>query len=336
MRREIRFTIPPERAGAAVLDFLTQRFAYHDREGWRQRLGSGRVTVNACPVDPDRRLAAGDVLAYEAADLPEPPMDEAIALVHRDEDVILVNKSGNLTCHPGGRYFNHTLWALLKTRHGIQEPTFINRIDRETSGLVVVAGAPAATKNLRKQFAGRTVTKRYLALVEGLFPSAICAAGWIDADYTGEVLKQRRFVPVAVSHAAPEPHAYAPPEEAVAPSDEAQWAETEFRRLEVHGPVTLIEAVPHTGRLHQIRATLLQLGFPVVGDKLYGTDPGCFLRFCRDTLTPEDRRRLRMRRQALHAAGLRFRHPRDGREMVFEVPLPPDMAAVIRDTGAAR
>ncbi len=320
MRRQVRLVIPAARAGAAVLDFLAHRFTYHTREQWLERMAEGRITVNSRPAAPGQELAAGDELAYDAADIPEPPMDDRIQIVHLDDELAVVNKTGNLTCHPGGRYFNHTLWALLKSRHDIENPIFVNRIDRETSGLVVVARTAPAARNLRAQFAGRTVEKRYLALVEGAFPAACAAAGWITADFTGEVLKKRKFVP--------EPGAAgAPPGTPPAPG--AQWAETAFRLRTRHGPVSLVEAWPHTGRLHQIRVALQALGFPLVGDKMYGVDPGFFLRFCGDTLTPDDVARMRLRRQALHAAGLKFQHPGTGRAMAFDLPLPEDMAAVI-------
>ena len=327
----------------AVLEFLVCRFTYHTRAEWLERIADGRITVNGRRVEPAQTMAAGDELAYDAADIPEPPMDDRITLVHFDEDLVVVNKSGNLTCHPGGRYFNHTLWALLKDRHGIGDPIFVNRIDRETSGLVVVARTPQAAKNLRAQFAGRTVEKRYLALVEGVFPATCSATGWIVADFTGEVLKKRRFVPATMPNRArgarpsisertvgadDGARAFsgangAPPE------PDAQWAVTEFRLQSTHGPISLIEAFPHTGRLHQIRVTLQTLGFPLVGDKLYGVDTGIFLRFCRDELTSEDWTRMRTKRQALHAAGLRFQHPRTGRDMIFDLPLPADMQAAI-------
>jgi 23S rRNA-/tRNA-specific pseudouridylate synthase len=93
--------------------------------------------------------------------------------------------------------------------------------------------------------------------------------------------------------------------------------------------VSEVEAILHTGRLHQIRATLSSLGYPVVGDKLYGPDPMIFVRFCTEALTDEDRRRLRMPRQALHATELEFQHPSTGERMRFEAPLPSDMAAVL-------
>ena len=318
MRRQIRFLIPVERAGVAVMEFLVCRFTYNMRAEWMERIADGRITVNGRRAEPAQALAVGDELAYDAADIPEPPMDDRIALVHLDEELVVVNKSGNLTCHPGGRYFNHTLWALLKDRHGIDNPIFVNRIDRETSGLVVVARTPQAAKNLRAQFARRTVEKRYLALVEGVFPATCSATGWIVSDFTGEVLKKRRFMPEEAGAARSNP-----------PEPDAQWAMTEFRLRATQGPISLIEAFPRTGRLHQIRVALQTIGFPLVGDKMYGVDPGVFLRFCRDELTPDDRVRMRMKRQALHAAGLRFRHPRTGSDMVFDLPLPADMQAVI-------
>ena len=344
----------------ATLEFLACRFTYHTRDEWRARIADGRITVNGCPADPALPLVAGDVLAYDASDIPEPPMDDRIALVHCDDELAVVNKSGNLTCHPCGRYFNHTLWALLKERHGFENPIFVNRIDRETSGLVVVARTHAAAKNLRAQFAGRTVEKRYLALVEGAFPAAFSAAGWIMADFTGEVLKKRKFVLVEGDASQSLGRAYRsagaersvengprtaaerrPCRESIfgnadlrpasPPHPEAQWAVTEFRLCSALGPISLVEAYPLTGRLHQIRVALQTLGFPLVGDKMYGLDAGVFLRFCRDARTPEDATRMRMKRQALHAAGLRFQHPRTGRDMIFDLPLPADMQAVIAE-----
>jgi len=330
MRREIRFVIPEARANGTLIDFLVLRFTYHTREEWLDRMASGRIMVNGGRVNPERVLMAGDEIVYEATDIPEPPMDDRISLVYQDDDLVLVNKSGNLTCHPGGRYFNHTLWALLKTRHGIDDPTFINRIDRETSGLVLVSRTPQATKRLRAQFAGRTVSKRYLALVEGSFPASCTACGWIAVDFGTDVLKKRKFVPVSrTDDGNPSDLSDQPPTGTVPPDPDAQWAVTAFRLICAHGPVSLIEASPHTGRLHQIRATLHELGYPLVGDKLYGADPSAFLRFCQDTLTSQDHQILRMKRQALHAAGLTFRHPRTGRVLEFQLPMPADMQAVL-------
>jgi 23S rRNA pseudouridine955/2504/2580 synthase/23S rRNA pseudouridine1911/1915/1917 synthase len=116
------------------------------------------------------------------------------------------------------------------------------------------------------------------------------------------------------------------------PVEEAgsDWAETRFRRLAEGNGISLVEAVPATGRLHQIRATLHACGYPVIGDKLYGVDPDLFLRFRSGALTGADRTALRLNRQALHAARLRMRHPRTRQWLDVEAPMPGDMAALAR------
>jgi 23S rRNA pseudouridine955/2504/2580 synthase/23S rRNA pseudouridine1911/1915/1917 synthase len=316
MKRELAFGVPESAEGIAVADFLSVRFPYQNRAGWCERIAAGLLTVNGKSCAPDARLKTGDRLRYEAEERPEPPVDFNIGIVMDDDDLLLVNKSGNLPCHPGGRYFNHTLWAWLKTDRGLADFTFVNRIDRETSGLVVIAKNKAASETCRKQFSGRKVVKRYQALVEAkTFPVEIKTAGWLTADTDSAIRKKRKFISGGAAH----------PE-----TLDAEWAETQFRLIQQCGDLALIEAEPHTGRLHQIRATLLALGFPIVGDKLYGVDETLFLRFCNGELTENDRVRLRMDRQALHAAGLIFHHPKSGRPVPLDLDLPDDMQQLIR------
>jgi 23S rRNA pseudouridine955/2504/2580 synthase/23S rRNA pseudouridine1911/1915/1917 synthase len=316
MTREMNFTIREKDAGRAVGAFLAARFTYHSVSEWAALLGEGRVRVNGSKAEPEAPLRCGDVVTYDASGIPEPPVDERVEVLVDDPLVLAVNKSGNLPCHPGGRYFSHTLWAIVKERLGVREPVLVNRIDRETSGLVLIAKTPEAAQNLWKQFARHVVQKRYDVLVEGVFPERAEAAGWLVADRKSAIRKKRRF---AVATAGGEP-----------PEPGAEWAETAFERVRVCDGFSAVRAIPRTGRLHQIRATLLALGFPVVGDKLYGVDETLFLRFCSDTLTEEDRRRLRLGRQALHATWLRFHHPRFGKLIELEAPLPDDMAALLR------
>ncbi len=334
MKRQMVFEIPGTAEGTAAADFLAARFPYHDRTGWCARIEAGTVTVNELPCAPDLLLKTGDRLAYEPDNRPEPPVDFNIGIILDDEDLLLVNKSGNLPCHPGGRYFNHTLWAWLKREQGLADFTFVNRIDRETSGLVVIAKNFAASENCRKQFSGRKVVKRYQALVESTdFPAELETAGWLVADTASAIRKKRKFIPEGRDASPRRPSALNATEERTArrsvptnpPSADAEWAETKFRLIKQCGDIALIEAEPHTGRLHQIRATLLALGTPIVGDKLYGVDETLFLRFCKDTLTVADRARLRMDRQALHASGLSFHHPKFGRPVTVELDLPDDM-----------
>ena len=321
MKREMVFEVPEPAAGTAVADFLAARFSYHDRAGWCDRIKAGTVTVNGRTCASETLLKTGDRLAYDPAGVPEPPVDFNVGIVSDDDDLLIVNKSGNLPCHPGGRYFNHTLWAWLKKERGLDEFTLVNRIDRETSGLVVIAKNFAASENCRKQFSGRKVTKRYRALVEAKdFPAEVETAGWLVADTESAIRKKRKFI----SGGAARPETL-----------DAEWAETRFRLIKQCGDIALIEAEPHTGRLHQIRATLLALGTPIVGDKLYGVDETLFLRFCSGTLTDTDRARLRMERQALHASGLSFHHPKFGRPVTVDLDLPDDMQEMLNLSSGA-
>ena len=321
MKRRIQQTLTPERAGSALLDFLSGRFTYQSRAEWGAHISAGRVRVNDATAPADRLLAAGDKVEFIAHDSPEPPVSFEVAIVFEDDHVLVVDKPPNLPCHPAGRYFNHTLWAWLKTWHGVETPALVNRLDRETSGLLLIAKTRQAEGSCRSQFEKRSVVKRYVALVEGEFPESLEAQGWLVPDPESGVHKRRRFVSSVPN---PEPRTLNPE-----PFSPAEWAETAFRRLQFRNGVSEVEAVLRTGRLHQIRATLCSLGFPVVGDKLYGPDPMMFVRFCTDALTDDDRRRLRMDRQALHAMELKFQHPATGGMMHFEAPLPADMAKVL-------
>ncbi len=315
MTRKMSFTIREKDAGRTLATFLVARFTYHSDVEWRRLIDERRVRVNGSVAVADGMLRVNDVLRYEASDIPEPPVDETFRVVSDDPMLLVVDKSGNLPCHPGGRYFNHTLWALLKGRCGLKDPVFVNRIDRETSGLVMVGKTPEAAHNLWKQFAAHKVAKRYTVFVEGEFPERLETAGWLSDDPTSAIRKKRRFTPAAAG--------------SVAPDKKSEWAETVFERVRVCDGFSVVTALPRTGRLHQIRATLLSLGYPVAGDKLYGLDETLFLRFCTDTLTEADESRLRLRRQALHAGTLTFRHPRFGTLTELTAPLPADMAALV-------
>ena len=321
MKRRIQFTLPPGQGGVQLLDYLTGRFTYHTRSEWLAHILEVRVHVNDAPVSDDCELQGGDRVEFIAKDMPEPPVSFEVKIIYEDYDIMVIDKPPNLPCHPAGRYFNHTLWAWLKTRHCIESPALVNRLDRETSGLLVVAKNAKAEAKCRAQFSKRSVVKRYVVLVEGDFPDSLEAKGWMLPDPGSGVHKRRRFEQVDSVRGSLMP----PPD----PVPGQEWAETDFRRLQAVNGLSVVEAVLHTGRLHQIRATLHSLGFPVVGDKIYGPDPMIFVRFCTDAITAEDWCRLRMPRQALHSMELEFIHPTTNQTLRFEAPVPPDMAALM-------
>jgi 23S rRNA pseudouridine955/2504/2580 synthase/23S rRNA pseudouridine1911/1915/1917 synthase len=316
MEKKNSVRIQPQQAGRQLLDFVSQRFTYRSREEWQAELTAGRFLLNDAETRSDSILAQGDLLVYLMPALVEPPVAGNYTVLHEDDDLLVIDKPAPLPCHPGGRFFAHTLWALLKEQHGLAEPRLVNRLDRETSGLVLVAKNKAAARLCQEQFAEHRVEKVYWVVVEGDFPDTgqgVHAAGWLGTDPDSAIRKKMRFYPAQNE---------APPG--------AAECSTAFRRLSTGDTgLSLLEARPHTGRCHQIRASLLHLGFPVVGDKLYGVDEQLFLRFKEDRLSAADHALLRLPRQALHATSLRLSHPISGQELEFSAPLPPEIQELL-------
>lgn len=315
MQRRVEFVVPGELAGGGLAELLARRFPYHSCAGWCDKIGRGLITLNGGVAGPDSIVRAGDRVGYDVTDMVEPPVDFTVEIVAEDRELLVVSKSGNLPCHPSGRHFNHTLWAWLKSEYGMKQPYLVNRIDRETSGLVVVAKTREAAAYCGRQFSMRTVVRSYQVLVEGCnFPDKVECCGWMTSDTKSAVRKKRCLVIGSASESKG--------------VDGGEWAETSFRLQRQCGEVALVEALPRTGRLHQIRASLLALGYPVVGDKLYGVDDEIFLRFISGRMSRDDRVRLRLERQALHATVLSMRHPADGGVVTYSAPLPGDMGAI--------
>lgn len=317
MKRRSRIAVPPHAAGTRLVDFLSGRFSYLGKDRWVKETEQARVLVNGRTAAADVLLRVGDMLEYLPADAEEPPVDNAYDILFEDDAVIAVNKPGNLPCHPGGRYFHHTLWALIRRRNPADDLFFVHRLDRETSGVVLMAKHARDASALGRQMALGNFRKRYTALVEGRFPeSPVSAEGVLAPDRRSAIRKKIRFYPPA----SPEAQA------------EGKHCRTLFRLI-LKGPgLSLVSAAPATGRRHQIRATLLALGYPVVGDKLYGVDETLFIRFIEGRLTDHDRTCLRIDRQALHSAELAFHHPRTDRRLRIIAPIPPMFERLANET----
>lgn len=318
MRRQAVTTITEKHHDSqTLLQFLHDRFTYLDKDAWREQIAGARVLVNHEPASIDTRLRLGDVVAFICHDLPEPPVDLSYKIIYEDEDLLVVNKPATLPCHPRGRYFRHTLWALLKEKSNRGYFSFVNRIDRETSGIVLLAKNKNATKKCQQQFLEQQVEKLYLAVVPGLFPREINCPGFLVNDWESAIRHKVRFVYL---------------EEAKGYPLNGKRARTDFRLLQRFGSFSLISATPYSGRRHQIRATLAAINFWLLGDKLYAADEELFRRFTEDRLSDSDKRYLGMERQALHASKLSLRHPADGRKLSFHAPLPADMEIFLRQS----
>jgi len=307
--RIVSATAGPELEGVRLDHFLAERFTYQSRTGWQSLIREGRIAVNGIRVRASRRLHAGDVVAFDVRGVPEPEVDPSYSVELERSDFLIVSKSGCLPVHPSGCYFRNTLLTLMKERYG--ELFVVNRLDRETSGLVVLARNAETAGVLNGLFATRQVEKTYLAAVFGAFPAGTAVkSGWLSSDPVSPVRKKRRFT------------------EADPGTEDAEPCSTEFRCLKSCGGFSLVECRPHTGRLHQIRATLRSCGFPVVGDKLYGPDDTIFLRFTDNSMTDADRAALALPTQALHAWRLRFTAPGSDEAVLCESAPPSAMLAL--------
>lgn len=297
-------------AGQSLLTYLTRGYSRFDTLGWRNVILAGRVLVNDVPAVPDKVLAEHDCVAYLPGETDEPVADMRYSIAYEDDDILVPVKSGDLCVHPTGPFYEHTLWHLLGARYG--EVHFANRLDRETSGLLIATRSRRAAAVMYKL--RHKIRKEYLAIVFGHFPAkTICADGYLIPDLASAVPKKKRFVYLR----QPE-------------MQEAERVSTELRLERTIGThFSLVRAIPITGRQHQIRATLFSLGFPLVGDKLYGPDERIFLKIPDRSVTPEDVARLRMPRQALHSAMLRFPHPATGAVITLTAPIPADFLAFI-------
>ena len=280
--RVARCLVRQDAAGTELIDFLERRFTYHSRAEWLALLAEGRVLLDGLPGSGLERLGVGSVIEYRCGDVPEPEVPRDIRIVHEDAEILVVDKPAGLPVHPAGRYYAHTLWSFLRERlpAGVH---FVSRLDRETSGLLLVAKDAACARRYQALLACGGALKIYLAAVHGDFPDECVADGWLHADPESLIRKKRRFRR----------------EQSFGPGEQVAW--TRFSCLARHGGLSLLRAELATGRTHQIRATLCSLGFPVVGDKIYGPDETLFLRFRDGSLSPDDLSLLRLPRQALHS-----------------------------------
>ena len=316
---EAEHRIVPDESRIRLDLFLARRFPVVNRSGWQSRIQSGHVRVNGELVRPGRKLQTGDVVRVEYQKKKEPEVLTDVGIIYRDSCLLIVNKPPNLPVHPSGSYhkntLQHVLIDLLSTPQLLYKPRPVHRLDRETSGIMLLAESKDCARILSRMIRGKEIQKEYLVLVEGEFPGPepLIAEGWIAPDPESEVKKKQRYWPGdSKDH----------------PGD-AKTCRTDFLCLDSRNGLSLLRCKLHTGRMRQIRATLHSIGFPVVGDRMYGVDTRQYLRFINDKETDEQRHRLRMNRVALHSHILRLNHPESEEELEFVCDLPADMQIVL-------
>lgn len=309
-----------EQTGVRLDAFLKDRYRKRSRESLKRAIDSGAISLqrNQSPhlvagrLKASTQLIAGDEILVVSDRKPEPPVCFDYKVIYEDEALFVIEKPANLPVHPAGRYFFNTLLVHLRTE-GHRKPLkaereffLVHRIDKETSGILVLAKERTVCADLTRQFAERSTEKRYYAIVRG-----------VPAQEEFEVTHAMKRSTVS----RVELKMMVAPEE-----DGGLSAQTRFRRVSTHGDFALVECFPKTGRQHQIRVHLESAGHPIVGDKLYGLDEDEAYRFFeRQFISPEAEAKLMLPRHALHACWIRFTHPSTGLKMEFHCPLPADL-----------
>jgi 23S rRNA pseudouridine1911/1915/1917 synthase len=314
-----RFKADPGQSLLRIDKFLSDRIENASRTRIQNAANAGNILVNNYPVKPSYKIKPGDIVQLV---LPTPPRDielipENIPLniVYEDDDVLVVNKEPGMVVHPAygnytGTLVNALMWhfrdlPLFNT--GESRPGLVHRLDKNTSGILVIAKNEFALNRLSKQFYDRTTDRRYNALIWGI---PVPSEGTITGN-VGRSIKDRKIMQVFNDET------------------EGKSAITHYKVLEDFGYVSLVECKLETGRTHQIRVHFSHIKHPLFNDEEYGGD-----QILKGTTFTKYQQFIKncfkiLPRQALHAKSLAFNHPVTGKRLYFDSSLPDDMARVI-------
>jgi 23S rRNA pseudouridine1911/1915/1917 synthase len=308
------FIVSSETAGERLDLWLARQFPNHSRTEVQRWIKAAAVLVDGTPAKPSHRVEAAQCVSVSPPEVVlEPSLQaEAIPLdvLYENADLLVINKPAGLVVHPAPGHPGGTLVNAVMHRcpdiegvGGEKRPGIVHRLDKDTSGIIIVAKHDRALRDLQRQFKNRTVQKEYLALLEGRLDQP---HGRITAPIGRHPTARKR--------------------QAVYPNTETagvREAVTDYRSEAVYsasishtnaaGHFTLVRAMPHTGRTHQLRVHFAWLKHPIVGDSLYGYK----------------KQRLNLSRPFLHAERLRFMLPSSGESVEFHAPLPPELAALL-------
>ena len=305
--------LEPAHAGWRLDRALAAAVPTLSRERLKALIRSGAVETGGQPVrDPSAKVRGEEALRVAVPE-PEPAHNEAqdipLTIVFEDEHLLVVDKPAGLVVHPAAGNFEGTLVNAL-LHHcgpslsgigGVARPGIVHRIDKDTSGLLVVAKTDVAHEGLSKQFAAHSIDRRYLAIVNGVPKQA---EGVVDAPLARSATNRKKI--------------------AIVENGRGKRAVTHWKRLTLLREAALVECRLETGRTHQVRVHMASIGHTLLGDPVYGRSGKTHSKLLKD---------LQFQRQALHAAELGFTHPVTKHRLSFSSPMPPDMQELFNALG---
>jgi 23S rRNA pseudouridine1911/1915/1917 synthase len=302
------WTVSEELNNERIDNALAELMSAYSRSMVQKMVRKELVTINGKIAKKGNRVKIGDKIGMREMKLEDSkflPTEIPLDIIYEDDDLIIINKPPGLLTHPSAREREYTLVNAL-LHHcgdrlsgigGEKRPGIVHRLDKNTSGILMVAKHDESHRDLAKQIQERRVEKHYLALVNGLMAST---TGTIEAPLLKSRMRGQNKV-------------------VISPGKLAKDSLTHYKVKEVfEGEYSLLEVQIITGRMHQIRVHLTAIGHPVLGDELYGNKK-----------SNESAKMLGLTRQFLHAYSLKFQHPRTHEWMEFTAPLPDDLATVL-------
>jgi len=319
----VELTVESRAHGWRIDHYLCRLFPNYSRALFQKAIQQHAVQVNGLPSKPSRRLKVNDRISVKLPEQPDSgiePENLPLSIVHEDDALIVINKAAGMIVHPGKGNYTGTLAAALQHHFdelsdvaGQHRPGIVHRLDRNTTGVLVIAKDNRVHHKLSEQFEQREVKKTYEAITWGELT--------FDSDYIETHMRV---------------HARHREKMCVCPAGgSARHASTFYEVMERFSGFTHVRLQPKTGRTHQLRVHMAHLNHPIVADRLYGGRPELRMSHIdRENSAADDR--VLIDRQALHARQLEFRHPRSGQRLVFEAPLPDDMQTTLAQLRAQK
>jgi len=302
------FKVPHKHSGQRADVAFSLLLSGVSRSQVRRLIGEKNILVEGKAIKPSRKLEGGELVSVVIPP-PEPlellPQNIPISIIYEDEEIIVVDKPPGIVVHPGagtkdGTLVNALLYMCrdLSGIGGKIRPGIVHRLDKHTSGALVVAKSDFAHRNLVGQFKSRKVEKKYIAITAGVIKKSSGSFSSPIGRHPTNRIKMTSKINIG------------------------REAITYWRVLKRYNEATMVEVMPKTGRTHQIRVHFAEGGFPILGDKIYG--------FRKQRSLFMESVSERLGRQALHASSIRFEHPKTGKQVEFNAPLSGDLRGVVK------